>query len=497
MRWTYEFKVGLFAVAAILVIMYMFFVLTPDVFQNRSENKYYTVIEDASGIVAKTQVKTSGVVVGRVLKVELEGSQSRIDFAVKGDIKLPKGSEILIKEKGLLGDVFLEIVRAEDKGEYLKSGDILLPSKDQVSLSKLISIANAIGKDIKKITTTFADVVGGEEGHKTVSSIVTDIRDVASSLKSLLNDNKNDVRELVSNLKHTSSSLNEVISGKKESLKDIVSNIKSLTEGLKDVLKSENREKIDRIIATLDSSLGDIKKITEKINKGEGTIGRLVTDDKVIDEIQGAVKDLRSMVAPIKKMQVSVDFHAEYKGSERTQGYLSVMLQPRPDKYYLIGITDTVENEKEIFWEKLPPNPGEKSPDAISANRYHKTYVERSNIRFNIQYAQRWYFAQFRFGLFQTTGGLAGDFFLLNDKVVLSFEGFDFRKSSNRNFGHFKAYSSVLFFNHIYAMLGADELTRKNPQTGRKLAPLYFIGAGFYFNDEDLKSLLGLAAGRF
>lgn len=494
MRWTYEFKVGLFSLGALLVIAYMFFILSPDLFRTHSENHFFTVTQDASGIVSKTQVKTNGVVVGKVQSVQLEGNQSRIDFSVRSEVKLPRGSEIQIREKGLLGDVFLEIIRGEDRGDYLKDGEFLPPSKDQVSISKLVSIANSIGKDIKRITSSFADVIGGEDGRRNINSIVTDVRDLASSLKSILSENREGFKHIISNLERTTTSLDSVVTGKKGDIAEFVTNLKEVTESLRIVLRPDNRDKMDRILASFDSSSNDLKSIAKKINDGQGTLGRLVNDDKMINEFQAAVKDLRGLVAPARRMRVAVDFKAEYRGNSRTQGYISVMLQPRPDKYYLIGITDVVESEKDTFIEKLPPSPGEISPDAITSERYHRTTVERRSIRFNVQYAQRWYFAQLRFGLFETTGGIAGDFFLLDDNIRFSLEAFDFRRTSQRNFGRLKAYASILFFNHIYAMVGADDLTRKDPSTGKKAKPYYFMGAGFNFTDEDLKSLFGLAA---
>jgi phospholipid/cholesterol/gamma-HCH transport system substrate-binding protein len=474
----------------------MFFILSPDMFHGRAEYNFYTIIEDASGIVAKTQVKTSGVVIGKVKSVRLEGNQSRIDFSVQADTKIPQGSEIMIREKGLLGDVFLEVVRADDKGEYLQSGDFIPPAKEQVSLSKLITVANSIGKDIKKITSSFAEVVGGEQGHKNISSIVTDVRDVASSLKSILSENRDDFKKIMTNLNRTSNTIDNIVSGKKHDISEIIANIKTLTGSLRDVLNPDNRVKFDRIIASLDSTTADVKSIAEKINKGEGTIGRLVNDDKMINDVEGAVKDLRSVIAPVKKMQVAVDFHAEYKGNSRTQGFLRVILQPRPDKFYLIGITDLVESEKETFIEQLPANPGETAPNATSSNRVHRTSVERTNLAFDLQFGQRWSFAQIRFGLFQSTGGLAGDFFLLNDHLRFTVEAFDVRKTSKRNLARLKTYASILFFNHLYAMVGADELTRRDPFTGIKEKPLYFFGGGFYFTDDDLKALFGLASSR-
>ena len=56
-----EFKVGLFALVALGTLAYMFFVLSPDAFEDKEYRTYYTVLKNAAGIVSKTHVKTSGV----------------------------------------------------------------------------------------------------------------------------------------------------------------------------------------------------------------------------------------------------------------------------------------------------------------------------------------------------------------------------------------------------------------------------------------------------
>jgi phospholipid/cholesterol/gamma-HCH transport system substrate-binding protein len=111
--------------------------------------------------------------------------------------------------------------------------------------------------------------------------------------------------------------------------------------------------------------------------------------------------------------------------------------------------------------------------------------------------AKRWYFVALRFGLFETTGGIATDMYFLRDKVRFTVEAFDWDtqdKTIRRN-AHLKTYASVLFYNHLYAMAGVDDPTRTDPETGKAKKDLnYFFGAGLSFTDEDLKAVLGTAA---
>lgn len=494
MNWSHEFKVGVFTVVAIIVIGYMFFVLTPDMFRRESTNEFYTIVENAAGIVTKTQVKTSGVIVGSVKNVALDKDLTRIDFTVRGDIKIPRGSEIALQEKGLLGDVFLEIFRADDKGEYIPPGGLIPPSKDQVTISKLVNIAGSIGRDIKEMTGSLSKVIGGEKGTSDLSTIFNDIKEVAANLKGMLEENRKGVKTFVDNLDETSVALREIVSGRKEDIIDTVENIRSVTDALRDVLRTENRERVDRIIASLDKAAVNIDRIAHKLDKGEGTLGRLISDDKVLTEVEGAVKDVRNLLAPAQRFHVFVDYHGEFKGDAQTQHYFNVLLKPRPDKFYLIGATDVNQAEKETISEDMDVIDHDRTEDGKNPRKMRERTYERRSLRLNLQYAKRWLFAQVRFGLFESTGGLASDFYLLNDKLRFTIEAYDWRRSPDRNVARVKTYVSILFFDRVYAMVGADELTKRHPVNGDRLHPEYFLAAGLTFSDEDLKGLFGIAA---
>ena len=504
-----EFKVGLFTIVSGAIIGYMFFVLSPEYFANDDYKKYYSIVGDAAGIVTKTHVKTNGVTVGKVYKVGLENNKTRIDFEVKNKVAIPIGSTIAIKEKGLLGDVYLEIIRADDNGSYIKAGGFLPPAEDQVSLSALISIAGSIGKDVKEVTSVLAEVFGGDEGERDVRQIVEDIKGLASNARAIVEENRSGIRDIVSDVKATTQTLRNVIGGKEHDLHEIVSNVRLATEDLKDfssairdIVNDENKEKIEKIIAAFDHTMEDvevtaknIRLVADKIEKGEGTIGKLVNEDDAIEELQAAIKDVREVLAPATKLEVAVDYHGMVRRDESTQHFFNTYLRTRPDKFYVLGFTDHTEEVIETQTENL--NPEDESDDTTGGTtKIRERKVSYNAIRFNLQFGKRWHAFQLRFGLFESTGGLASDFYLLDDRIKVSFEAFNWsNNSSKRRTAHLKAYASILFFKHIYALVGIDDITRLDSETGQLASePNYFLGAGLSFNDSDLKAIFGTAA---
>ncbi len=500
--WSTELKVGAFVAGAAVIIGYMFFALSPDVFYRKNKKNYYTLVDNASGIVAKTSIKTNGVTIGKVLDVKLLDSATRIEMEIEGQVKIPTGSEAVIKEKGLLGDVFLEIIRGKDTGQYLHDGDFIPPSTTHMSMSALISSAGEVAQDLKKITSSFAEVFGGAEGARNIHDIVFDLRDLIKGLKTVVQENRTNVRETISNLQQTTRTLSKVVGGNEAALQEIVLNIKELTGGIRQLVTGENKGKIERILTSIEATMQnvdvvakDARSIADKINRGQGTLGRLVNDDVALTKIEDTLTDLRKVLAPATKLQIQVGYRGELRKDKSTQHYFDLVFRTRPDRFYLIGVTDVNETIRDTNYETLPPS-APSHPDAKPTGQIRERISEKKAIRFNLQFGKRWYNAQLRFGLFQTTGGFAGDFFLFQDRLKISLEAFDWdSKNLYRKTAHFKAYAGILFFQHLYGYAGVDDITRIDPATGRiKKVPNYFLGAGLDFTDEDLTALFGAAS---
>lgn len=488
-----EFKVGLFALVALVTLGYMFFVLSPEVFQNRKYATYYTVLKNAAGIVAKSQVKTAGVSVGKVREVKLEAGETKVTIEIDKSLKVPVGSKIEIRSVGLLGDKHLEVVRPPEgeAGQLVEDGGFIPQSTDTVDMEGLVALLGDIAKDVKRVTNTLANVVGTDKGEKSVQTIIdnieqvtADVRSTTATLKTVIGDREGDLQDTVSNIR------------------DGVRDFRAFAANLKEVLNDGNKERIDRILSSFDETMVDVKGsakninlISEKVEKGEGTLGKLVNDDTTLAELEGAIKDIRKVLAPATKLQIAVDYRGEFRRDNTSQDYINLVFRTRPDRYYLIGITNTSYDRIETTTETDPPSDvNDNGKNDITTRESIKT---EKALRFNLQVAKRWYWFAARMGLFETTGGFATDAYFWGDRIRLSAEAFDWDtkdKTIRRN-AHLKVYASVLFYNHIYALAGIDDPSRTDPETGKaNKKPNWFAGAGLTFNDDDLKAIFGTAA---
>src|SRR5262249_46473049 len=101
---------------------------------------------------------------------------------------------------------------------------------------------------------------------------------------------------------------------------------------------------IDRLqssITSLDHTMQNMEKITDKVNNGQGTVGTLINDDSIARNVSDITENASTFVPAITHLQTIVGLRTEYNFISSTfKNYLSVQLVPRPDKFYLIELVD-------------------------------------------------------------------------------------------------------------------------------------------------------------
>ena len=148
---TTELKVGIFTVGALAAVGTLVLTLEGNPFGNRAQ-KFNTVLQNVGGVGPRTQVRTSGVQVGEVESIDILPKGAKVNFRVNGTIKIPKGSYIELRSRGILGDVYLEIVRNEDSKDDLPSGSQIPQMKEFNDMGTLMSSLGSIAQDLQTVS---------------------------------------------------------------------------------------------------------------------------------------------------------------------------------------------------------------------------------------------------------------------------------------------------------------------------------------------------------
>lgn len=445
-----EFKVGLLVLCISALIAYMSMQVSEDpTFLGRS-NEAWFVMTDAAGIVKGSGIKTAGIPVGVIKDIRLQDGVARIDLSLKPEIKLTTSASIEIRTQGILGDKYLNINPGSPTDPPLTSGSQIMNIKDRGSLDSVISQINELGGSLKTTAEILKESVAEDGTRKHVlGRIVLNIEKLTADLADMTTANREKVNEIVDSVRNVTETMDQILNDPSEN-----------------GFKARWKVALDRI----DSSLKNVDEITGKINRGEGTIGKLINDEDTAEELGTAIEGVNNLLDTAGKLQTGLEFQSYYlnqTGDAKTT--VNVKIQPGLDRYYLIGIVDDPVGV--IEGTDIRTTTG----GAITTVNEERTH--RNEFKFNVQFAKNFYDLTVRGGIIENSGGVGFDYLFLRDKAKLSLEAFSFSKLNLRAQLQYNLYKG------IYIVGGASDMLDKNQrQSG-------YLGAGLFLTNDDLKLL--------
>jgi len=501
-------------VIVVAIISYLLIRSTSERKSGSSGIAVWARFHDASGLFEKSRVQTAGIQVGQIEKRELDPqdqTKARITIRILPNIKVYENAVVSKKSASLLGEYYLEIdpgtPYGKVKGERqpramnpLKDGDEIKDVREPTAMG---DIMDSVGTLLPVLHDILDDV------HRLTSGQITDIAD---NVNKLIESNADTISRLLDRVDSIAASVQGVTSAEAGDVKESIKNVREITESIKNLIGTTQGQvaangnkvqgSIDRLQSTidnLDKTMKNVESISERIDKGQGTLGQLVNNDAIANNVEDITENASGFVRSITKLQTIVGLRTEYNVLANTlKNYLSVQLMPRPDKFYLIELIEDPRG-----YQNTVLTATNSSQNGFSSTI---TTTTTDQLRFSLMFGKRVSFGGVtvagRFGIKESTGGVGGDIYLFNDQLSLSVDVFNFAQASVNQYPRVKVGAAYELWNRtLYLVAGADDLLDYNRRASAGSNGGYdlFVGGMLRFNDEDLKSLLlvggGAAAG--
>jgi phospholipid/cholesterol/gamma-HCH transport system substrate-binding protein len=447
---TPEFKVGLLVLIVSAIIAGMSLTASDQTTYLGGSKEAWFAIDDASGLIRNSRVRMAGIPVGYIREIRLENGKARVEMILQGDLPLNSSARVEIRPNGILGDKHVELISGDPRDPPLRSGEQILVVDDRASVDRLISEVSKITNSLSAVAESVRSAVDGEK-DKPLGRIIGHLERLTGDLSELTRDHKGSVSEILENLRDTTASINELINDDSQA---------SVKGSLQTALKR------------LDTSMRNIEEITGKIQRGEGTIGKLLTDDTTVEEINTAVANINNLLEVSNKMQTAIDYHSHYLVSEGdAKTFISLRVQPGLDRYYEIGVVDDPRGVTERTVTTTTTDGG--APTVVREDRRFQ-----DRVLFNALFAKNFHNLTVKGGIIENSGGFGFDYALFRNRLRLSVEAFDFTRLNLR------ASARYSVFHGVYVTAGGEDLASPN---GRSTA---FFGAGLFLTNDDLKFLL-------
>ena len=278
-----EVKIGIYAVVILLCAWAgIRFLSGLDVF-GRTRN-YTAHYEQINGLQDAAAVVINGVKVGQVTGVALDVENGGVDvtLSVNKAYNIPTDSKAMMFSAGLMGGKSIEIKMGEAK-EFLKSGDAI---ETGVTLDMFDTLANELG-DIKERVATLLDTLNQtiEGVDSLVDNNSKNLTKTVASLNAIMADLKKS--NIIGNIDGFCATLNQ----NGEKLEGIITDINSLTKALNEQQSGEK----------LAQAINEVNALLAKVNSGSGSIGNLVSDEKLYKELAQASQNLSLLLADLKE----------------------------------------------------------------------------------------------------------------------------------------------------------------------------------------------------
>jgi phospholipid/cholesterol/gamma-HCH transport system substrate-binding protein len=483
-RATTAAKVGVFAVVMLGAGLFIWR------FVNKSSGSgkgyvVYALMRDASGIAKHSQVRMAGIPVGSIENVRLDGDRARIDLRMNPEVPLYEDASVTKVASSLLGEYYLAVGPGTEGKRKLKDGDRILLVIEATSTDQLVRELSDIARDVKQVTTSLAQSIGTNQGREDIKATLTNLAQVTDALNQTVRENRQVIHDILIEVEGITNKSGPQMERILENVRVTTDEVRELTakaEQGKPGSEGEIRQiidKVNRASDSLDSALKNIDSVSGRINRGEGTIGRLTKDEKLINEVEGVAEDIHEFTGGLTRLQTIIGLRTDYQFlSNGVKSYVELRLQPSEDKYYLIEVVNDPHGRttyEQIDVDTTNPN---------SPPHYREVHTITTNsMRFSLQFAQSFGPFTGRWGIKESTGGIGLDLLLFEKRFELRQDLFGFGEVVLPRWRVSLGYE---FVNRLWLLVGADDILSSSRRD-------YFVGAQLRFNDDDLKRILPFA----
>jgi phospholipid/cholesterol/gamma-HCH transport system substrate-binding protein len=407
-----EIKIGLFlAVAVAIVIIFIFVVGDVSTLFKKKGYPLYTYYDSAAGLEKRTLVRLAGVKVGYVEDIRLKGSQAEVEMSIDPKVRISRDSKATLSSLGLLGEKYVEILPGKESG-IAQPGDTIA-SLPAVGFEQLGVMLSSIGEEIKGTSQALREALGGEETRGSLGETLQSLSKFSSDLNDFFDENKANVTRSLEDSRQTIRNFDERAENVSKKLEELIQLIKGTVEENRGKL-SGNLEDINELISKIEEALRLLNESLEKLNKGEGTLGKLIQDPELYEKTEKAVDKIQKMAAPVSSLRVKAGLRAEYlEKSELFRSVLSLGLWPSPDRFILAQIVHDPWKDKFRYTAQGGFRKGAFAP---------------------------------RVGLLESALGVGLDVYTFKDRLIFSLESFDF-------------WTTLAATRYVHLLLGLDDFT--------------------------------------
>lgn len=281
MRLSREIKTGIIVLTGILAFVFGFsYLKSSSLFEDTMT--LHAVYDHVGGIQSGTQVTINGVVVGNVTGIKIKNNrfQSVVSFSIDGKYGFSKNSSAEIYDTGIIGGKGIQIHPVFDGAPNAQSGDTLR-SSTKPGITALVQ---------EKLTPLQMKVEGAVSHADTLLMNVNSVLDEPT--KRELKQSIAGLNGLISSFKESAEKLNVLLDSNKGGLDRSLKHLDTITTNFSKLSDSLANAGLAETVSNFKTTIERLNGVLGKIEKGEGSLGKLAHDEKLYENLSEASRQL-------------------------------------------------------------------------------------------------------------------------------------------------------------------------------------------------------------
>ena len=243
---------------------------------------FYAVYQHVGGLQPGTQVTINGFNVGKVNDIKFKNSTGKlvVTFSVDNTFEFSKNSKAELYDTGIIGGKGIQIQLAMDNAALAKSGDTL-QSEIKPGLTDLVQ---------QRLAPLQLKVEGAVTNADSLLANFNEILD--DRTKKDLQQSIHGLNELVKSFQNSADAVNGLLQSNKEELDNSIANINNITTNFSNLSDSISGAGLVNTMKSLESTVANLDLLLAKIEKGEGTLGKMMHNEALYDNLSNASREL-------------------------------------------------------------------------------------------------------------------------------------------------------------------------------------------------------------
>ena len=296
MKISKEVRIGILVSLSILIFFIGFnFLKNATVFS--TDKEYYCFYSNVAGLQNSANVQIRGLNVGHVSGLQLiDGKGVKVTVTVSKTIELPVGTVAKL-ESALLATPTISLELGSGPGVVPPGGELISYIEGGV-VDNLSSELTPRLKELRATIIAFDSVLGGVnaivgvENQKTITEAIRSVKATADNLAALSGALKQEGGE-ISAILHNANNITGNLARSNDTITHLLSHVNNVARHLDDA-------PIEKTVQEIHGTMAHLNDVIEKIDKGQGTLGLLINNKDMYNNLNNSLSSLNALMADIK-----------------------------------------------------------------------------------------------------------------------------------------------------------------------------------------------------